>query len=73
MKEEGPEEEEEDEDDEAFAHQTSGYAASHARGSWLVGEEKGFALFLASDPQKNDEGLNIFQQYQRSASWYLDL
>lgn len=33
MKEEGPEEEEEDEDDEAFAHQTSGYAASHARGS----------------------------------------
>lgn len=53
---------EEEEDDEAFVDPTY---TSHARGSWIVREEKEFALFLASDPQKNEEGLSIFLQYQR--------
>lgn len=57
---------EEDEDEDAFVGLPA--YASHAKGSWIVKEEKEFIRFLASDPQRDAEGRSIFRQYQRSVS-----
>ncbi|KAL7409289.1 hypothetical protein BDY24DRAFT_403693, partial [Mrakia frigida] len=55
---------EEDEDEDAFVGLPA--YASHAKGSWIVKEEKEFIRFLASDPQRDAEGRSIFRQYQSS-------